>query len=273
MKKPSDISVCIVIPAYNEEADIGACLEAIARQTVMPDEVILVDNNSSDGTVEIAKGFPFVRVVHEKQQGIVHARDRGFDASKSDIIGRIDADSRLRPGWVEAVKRYYHAPEHANRAVSGRGYYYNLRWPMFAGMLQHDIAFGYNKLILGGYILWGSNMAIPRKVWQNIRHETCLRGDIHEDIDLAIHLFRHGYKVDYRRSMVVGVRMRRIHTERTKLWPNLMLWPQTFRAHGYRKWPLAHAGAVFLYIAAMPLRWFEHFTSAAINRPRRVRNY
>jgi glycosyltransferase involved in cell wall biosynthesis len=46
--------VSIVIPVYNEAPRLGACLEAIALQTAAPYEVIVVDNNSSDGTREVA---------------------------------------------------------------------------------------------------------------------------------------------------------------------------------------------------------------------------
>jgi len=272
MERAHEPSLTIVIPVYNEALDLAACLDTIAAQTTPPEQVIVVDNNSTDDSVKIALNYPFVEVVKAKKQGIVHARNAGFDAATSDIIGRIDADSRLKPGWVESVKRYYRSAEHQNRAVSGRGYYYNLRWPVFAGMLQHDIAFEYNKLIMGGYILWGSNMAFPRHLWQEVKDQTCRRTDIHEDIDLAIHLKLLGYRVDYRKSLIVGVRMRRIHSERTKLWPNLMLWPKTFQVHGNNKWPMAYIGAMFLYVSAMPLRWFEHFTMATTGRPRRRRN-
>jgi len=272
MKRTEGPTVSIVIPVYNEALDLAACLDTIAEQTSAPDEVIVVDNNSTDESMDIARQYSFVTIVPAKKQGIVHARNAGFDAASSKIIGRIDADSRLKPGWVESVKRYYRSEEHNNRAVSGRGYYYNLRWPVFAGMLQHDIAFGYNKIIMGGYILWGSNMAFPRRLWQEVKDQTCRRTDIHEDIDLAIHLQECGYTVDYRKSLIVGVRMRRIHSERTKLWPNLMLWPKTFQVHGNKKWPMAYIGAIFLYISAMPLRWFEHFTMATTGRPRPRRN-
>lgn len=269
--KPTSTVVAIVIPVYNESQNLGACLDAIARQTVAPAEVIVVDNNSSDDSVEIAKRYPFVEVISETKQGIVFARNAGFDAVKSNIIGRIDADSRLRPGWVEAVQRYYSSEEHIENGVSGRGYYYNLRWPVFAGMLQHDIAFRYNRLILGGYILWGSNMAIPRSVWERIRGLTCVRDDIHEDIDLAIHMKKHKLKVDFRKSMVTGVRMRRVHSDRSKLWTNLMLWPRTFRSHGFVLWPLAWLGAVFLFLVSSPLRILETLTIKFFDRPKRSR--
>jgi glycosyltransferase involved in cell wall biosynthesis len=250
--KQTNKSVAIVIPAYNESRNLRRCLDAIARQTSKPTQVIVVDNNSVDDTVEIAQSYSFVTVVHEAQQGIVFARTAGFNAVTADIIGRIDADTILKPGWVEHVQRYYASESHAQRAVTGRGYFYNVLWSKPLGKIQQLMAFELNRVIMGGYIVWGSNMALPRDVWLEVRGKVHNRNDIHEDIDLAIHMQKMGYKVDFRRSLYVGVRMRRVHTNREKLWANLMLWPRTFRVHGYRLWPVAFVGALLAYALALP---------------------
>src|SRR5262245_36697630 len=98
MHKPR---LSIVIIAFNEEKHIGPCLEAIAHQTVAPDEVIVVDNNSTDRTVQIASSYPFIKVIHETEQGMIPARNTGLDAAKGDLLARIDADTRIPPQWVE----------------------------------------------------------------------------------------------------------------------------------------------------------------------------
>lgn len=254
MKQPT---VSIVIPVFNEEVDIRECLKAIAKQSVAPDEVIVVDNNSTDWSVAVAKQFDFVRVVTEKQQGIASARNKGFNTATSDIIARIDADSRVHKDWVKRLKRYYASPSHQSHAVSGSGYFYNIFFPDSFGRIQHSIAFEYNKFIMGSYILWGSNMALPKALWNDVKATTSIRNDIHEDIDLAIQLQRKGYKIDYRKSLITGVRMRRVHTDRNKLWANLMMWPRTFKVNGYSKWPLAMVGAVVLFTVSLPLRMIE----------------
>ena len=86
-------SLSIVIPVYNEASRLAACLQSIADQSEAPEDVIVIDNNSTDNSLSIAQQFPFVRVIHEKRQGIVYARNAGFDAVQADIIARIDADS------------------------------------------------------------------------------------------------------------------------------------------------------------------------------------
>ena len=103
MKNDVDqLTLAVVIPAYNEEDTIRACVTAALGQTVPADEIIVVDNQSTDQTGsilrEIKEDFPEapLRILQQNQaQGITPARNMGFDAVRSDIIGRIDSDSVL----------------------------------------------------------------------------------------------------------------------------------------------------------------------------------
>src|SRR6185437_8312041 len=96
-----------VIPAYNEEAYLPACLESILAQTrnLLPGrvEIIVVNNASSDRTREVAQSFPEVILVDEPHKGLTYARQAGFCASSGELIANVDADSRLPPGWVKTV--------------------------------------------------------------------------------------------------------------------------------------------------------------------------
>jgi glycosyltransferase involved in cell wall biosynthesis len=100
MMQLNRLRVSLVIPVYNEESHLRGCLDAIAAQTVQPLEVIVVDNNSNDGTAAIAAAYPFVTLITIARQGVVYARDAGFDAAKGEIIGRIDADTHIAPDWL-----------------------------------------------------------------------------------------------------------------------------------------------------------------------------
>ena len=100
------MTISIIIPAHNEERYISLCLESIMAQTVLPDEIIVVDNNCDDCTVDIASRYP-VKVVHEKRRGIIVARNAGFNAAGSEIIARTDADTILAPDWISRVKERF----------------------------------------------------------------------------------------------------------------------------------------------------------------------
>ena len=94
--------ISVVVPAYNEEKYLPACLASLGRQTFRNFEVIVVDNNSTDRTSEIAKSFR-VRLVKEKIQGMIPARERGFEVAKSEIIARTDADTVVPENWLSQI--------------------------------------------------------------------------------------------------------------------------------------------------------------------------
>ena len=73
------------------------------KQTVKPYEIIVVDNNCSDTTVDIAKCFEGIKIVSEPRQGLTYARDCGFNTATGDILARIDADTVVPKNWVERV--------------------------------------------------------------------------------------------------------------------------------------------------------------------------
>jgi glycosyltransferase involved in cell wall biosynthesis len=258
------LRVSIVIPAHNEERHLLACLAAIEAQTVRPYEVIVVDNNSTDKTVQITQRFPFVIVVDEPQQGIVYARNAGFDTAKGDIIGRIDADIQLPPRWVEHVQRFYADNKHANQAWTGAGYFYNMRLPRLVSWGYGVLAFGLNKMLLGHYTLWGSNMAITKEQWQAVRATACSRNDIHEDLDLAMHIHQAGYGITYDASIRTNAELRRVQSNHHELWGYLLWWPRTLRIHRKKTWPIAwFFGAFCLYVVSFFLLFIDYIAKQA----------
>jgi GT2 family glycosyltransferase len=99
--------VSVVIPAYNARATLGRCLEALARQTRRPREIVVVDNASSDGTGAVARAFrdrlPHLRVVEEPSCGEAHARNRGVAEARGEVIAFTDADCVPEPTWLERL--------------------------------------------------------------------------------------------------------------------------------------------------------------------------
>ncbi|HSX44112.1 MAG TPA: glycosyltransferase family 2 protein [Candidatus Saccharimonadales bacterium] len=249
-KKPLTLS--IVIPVYNEENHLRACLDSIAAQTVKPDEVIVVDNNSRDKSIEIAKSYSFVTILNESRQGIVYARTKGFDHVTNDIIARIDGDSILPHNWVSRIQHFYGHDKHQNYGITGGAYFYNFRMPRLNGWIMGQLAYRLNRFITGFYILWGSNMAIPTKLWKEVRPQICMRDDIHEDLDLAIHLNKLGYKTRYQENLRVGVALKRIWTDRKSVHKHMERWPLSLKIHGFKLWWLGSVGNFFLWYVLQP---------------------
>lgn len=116
IKKPF---ISIVVPSYNEEKYLSNCLKTIAHQKSPKDryEVIVVDNNSTDGTFQIAKEFG-AKVVLEKRQGYVFALKRGMDEAKGDIIAVTDADTKVSSNWLSVIEKVFKDPNIV--AITGR---------------------------------------------------------------------------------------------------------------------------------------------------------
>jgi len=97
------MKVSVVIPVYNEEKYIERCLESLQNQQEKADEIIIVNNNSTDKTYDLAKKYP-VTIIREPIQGITFARNRGFNTARGDIIARSDADTIIPSDWIKKIK-------------------------------------------------------------------------------------------------------------------------------------------------------------------------
>jgi len=95
--------ISVVIPSYNAEAFIACALESVLRQTRAADEIIVVDDHSSDRTVEIAAKFPVRLIASEANSGHAAARNVGIAAANGDVIAWLDADDYWEPNHLEVV--------------------------------------------------------------------------------------------------------------------------------------------------------------------------
>lgn len=156
-------SYSVIIPAYNEEKYIEKCVRSILDMTgKKPDEVIVVDNGSTDGTAAIAKSLG-VTVVTEAAKGPNHARQSGLHATKKDIVCFVDADCIVPQNWsMQFLKKLEAEPETV--CVSGPYHFYDgsaflnfCTW-----MYWNCLAFPASACT--GYMAVGGNLAIRRDV-------------------------------------------------------------------------------------------------------------
>jgi glycosyltransferase involved in cell wall biosynthesis len=243
------LTLSIVIPAYNEERYLKSCLEAVANQKVRPDEVIVVDNNSADNTAEIAKSFDFVKLIDESKQGVLFSARRGFNEAKSDIIGRIDGDTILPSHWVERFKKDFQKENVA--ATTGPVSYYDMPFPKHNYWIDHIMRKYTFLLAPTNPFLYGSNMAVRRDVWQTVAPEICDDTDIHEDIDLAIHLYNHKFKIIYNKKLLSYASCRRYNDSFKDFWAYLLMYRRTYRRHNVMT--LGIYPAMFMWILGFVL--------------------
>ncbi len=186
--------ISIVLPAYNEADGLRYCLDSIAAQTMKPHEVIVVDNNSTDNTVEIAESYAFVTVIYEPEQGIAPATKTGFLHANGDIIARFNADVALSPTWVEKTNTFFTKhPEYAG--MTGLGSVpvlpgLRVKTPVWSWMYSLGA-----ELYLGIVPLWGGNYALRMDVAKQYVTKLKDSGEYHDDIDLGLHLAYAGERV------------------------------------------------------------------------------
>jgi len=200
--------ISVVIPAYNEEKYIGKCLDSIIGQEEKVDEIIVVNNNCADNTVEIVKKYKNVKIVIEKKQGMTPARNAGFNEAKNEIIIKCDSDTLLPKNFIREVKIN----------LDNNSKYLGFSFPI----LLNDFPIGNRstiifhfymlipRLLIGVYPYIGPCYLIKKSAWDKVKNELCLDDkEVHEDIDLTLHILKFG-KIYHSKNSAVYSSARRM---------------------------------------------------------------
>lgn len=233
------LNVSIIIPAWNEEDRIVDCLDNAVRQTIMPHEILVVDNRSTDRTVEIVEQYiqdhpdvPVKLLHQDEEQGLIPTRNYGLNAATGDVLGRVDADCMLKPDWVEVVSGIFTEDAEAMGAT-GPVTYYDMPARKMALWGDDNVRRHTYRADGGKVLLFGSNMALRATAWRAIANEVCLdKADImHEDVDVSLHLLGRGMKTVYSDRMICGISARRMDTSFKSFRKYMKRFKNTFNAH------------------------------------------
>lgn len=208
---PNKLSISLIVPAYNEEAYLGHCLDAIMENVKGKAlEIIVVDNNSTDGTAAIAMSYPDVTYVFEADKGITKARQRGYQSARGEIVAYVDADTRPPAGWIEQIEEHFGGNDKL-AALSGPYSFYDLH-----GM-QNKVASGWFVAArplysIIGYMLVGGNFAIRREVLDKMGGFDASIEFYGEDADIAKRARKFG-KVLFSNRFVMPTSGRRLQKQ------------------------------------------------------------
>ena len=242
--------VSFVVPAYNEERLLPACLAAIRAEierTGCTAEVIVVNNASTDTTADIAAAAPGVVVVDQPVKGLVQARSAGFQASRGLLIANIDADTLIPEGWLTRVLQAF---EQNRRLVCFSGPYDYYDVPMHIRAFARTFyivgyaTYAFNKHVMGiGAMVQGGNFVLVRDVMERIGGYSNAFTFYGEDTDIARRMSRVGdvvftfklmAKSSGRRLRGDGLVMTGIRYSANYLWATYFRKPFTTAWNDYR---------------------------------------
>ena len=197
--------ISVIVPSYNEEANIGRCLESLSRQTIPRNEyeIIVVDGNSKDRTREIAERYADLVFIQTSPK-VGGARNDGVLRSRGEIIATTDADCIIPPGWLEVIRgdfatgnivQLYGPVDPIEKGIKSR---------ISLWLANSFCILGYCSTLL--YYTLGCNTAFDRKAFIDAgMYHTVDAGD---DLEIAVRMRKIG-KVRFDRRMRVGFSMRR----------------------------------------------------------------
>lgn len=118
--------ISIIMPAYNREDTIMAAITSVLAQTYSHFELVIVDDGSTDGTVQVVESFADDRIRLIKgpgRSGVSEARNIGLRAAKGELIAYLDSDNTWQPEYLSAMVAALHKTPHAQAAYSGQYLY------------------------------------------------------------------------------------------------------------------------------------------------------
>lgn len=197
-RKESVRRVTAIVPAHNEEDRIGPVLEVLASYQKF-NEIIVVNDGSTDKTEEIIKKFPVRYIVNTSNHGKAHAMQKGIDESKNEIIFFCDADiSGLTHKMIDTI---------LDPVLEGKV-------DMFVGMRKRD---WYKARHLFAFIpILGGERALTKKLWNDLP-------EFYKDkfkIETGLNFFAKYHGKGYGYKVIAGLRQT-IKEKKYGFWPGM----------------------------------------------------
>ena len=168
-----ELTLSVIVCAHNEAGYLGACLHSLLAQSRPPDEIIVINNDSSDATGDVAAAIAGVRVIDEPRRGLVVARETGRRAAAGDILVYVDADCRAPLQWLEKIERRF-SKRASLIALSAPYRFYDWHLSGRALIRAYDVTVApltqtlVKHVLRIGTIFYGGNFAVRRAALERI---------------------------------------------------------------------------------------------------------
>jgi GT2 family glycosyltransferase len=113
------MKVTVAIPCYNGKAHVGRAIEAILDQSHPPDQILVIDDGSTDKSADIIRRYPVCLMRHDSNKGLATARNTAIAAASGDVLVFVDADAYAGSHLLESLLKGYGRPKVGG--VGGQG--------------------------------------------------------------------------------------------------------------------------------------------------------
>jgi glycosyltransferase involved in cell wall biosynthesis len=193
------------IPCYNAERFIVRAVRSLLGQTVPPEEVLVIDDGSTDRSMDLIKGYPVKIISLGKNQGLAAARNRAYQEARNDLIACIDADCEATPTWLAQLLRDFPADcaGTGGKTVEANQVEYADRW-----RARHMPLHWGEKRVMNPKVIYGANQLFRKSAIMEVGllDTTRVIDDYkigYEDLELARKLYKAGYRLFYNPQAVV----------------------------------------------------------------------
>jgi glycosyltransferase involved in cell wall biosynthesis len=266
------MKLTVYIPCYNAACLIEASVHALLGQTHPPDEILVIDDGSSDNSAELVSRLPVRVIRHEKNKGLAAARNTAFANATHPFVGAIDADVLPDPAWLEHLLAHFADPHVVG--TSGRLIEANHSRPADAWRAIHMTQdLGLERIViehpshkrLGGFGTIFRKEAVLSVGGYNENYRTN-----YEDVDLCARLLVAGHKLIFepravafhqRRDSIRSVIRTSWHWDfyfhyfqggYNRIWLKVLL---NFRSARARAWSHLRSKHFSLLLVDLPLPW------------------
>ena len=215
-----NVDVSIVVPVFNVEAYLPACIESLVKQTLKSKEILLVDDGSTDSSGDIcdqfAQLYPEIRVIHKQNAGCAAARSTGLAAATGMFVGFVDSDD-----WVDATmfEKLFDAAVTSNVEVAQCGFQKVYMRDQVVEPYREEFRFSWTYDACGIIDDAKRLMHSMPSIWRRIYKTDFLRGKgidfVHElprfdDLPFQFEVFMHGPKIAIIEGYYYNYRLDRI---------------------------------------------------------------
>lgn len=228
----SQVRVAVIVPVYNAEKIIAATIQAIAKQTVQPSQIFLVDDGSTDQSAAIIQTFSHVSYLYQENKGPAAARNQGARLADADFLMFTDADCVPEKDWIYQSLLKFN--DESIAAVAGS---YSIANPhsLLSRCIHYEIKYRHQHLMPAFPAAFGSfNVCIRRQLFFQAggfpENFVAASG---EDNALSYAIGKEGFKITFAQNSLVA----HFHTEKLGRYLKEQYRHGYWRAKLYRQYP------------------------------------